>query len=269
MIVPKQNAGATATQSVKSKRDLTLEKLKARHPDVDYPDDESIYGAINEDYDEDQKQLGQYKENEKTFSDMFLSNPKAASFLQSWRKGEHPVKNLVREYGDEFMDYLTDPANADEIAEAQEEYLQKISDGNKLQEDYEKNMEASMAVFNQFDEEFGEEVTNELIGKLFSVANDVIQGKFTKEALDMFRLAASHDEDVAQAAHEGEVKGRNANIGKRLKLRKKSDGTANLGSSGADSRVTDLENERMGALGRMGRKRNIYEAGNEKRIKMN
>ena len=74
---------------------------------------------------------------------------------------------------------------------------------------------------------------------------------------------------MAQAAHEGEVKGRNANIGKRLKLRKKSDGTANLGSSGADSRTSDLENERMGALGRMGRKRNIYEAGNEKRIKMN
>lgn len=263
-MINNQSAGAAASQSVKSKRDLALERLKQRHPDVDYPDDESMYGAINDDYDADQQTLEGYKNNEKALSDMFASDPRTAEFLKNWKNGENPWTSLVREFGDDAVDYLTDPDNAEEVAKAQEDYLKKVTEGNKLQEEYEENMRKSLDVFDDFEQEFGEDTTNEIISKLLAVANDVIRGKFTKEALEMFRLAGSHDQDVADAAHEGEVKGRNANITKNIRLKKAGDGTADLDGKSA-------EVERKGAepdLGALGRERNdIWAAGNEKRIK--
>ena len=37
-----QNAGAAKQQETKTKRDLVLERLKTRHPDTEYADDEAM-----------------------------------------------------------------------------------------------------------------------------------------------------------------------------------------------------------------------------------
>lgn len=263
-----QNAGAAAQQATKTKRDLALERLKTRHPDTEYADDEAIYGAINDDYDEDQKAIEGYKANEKAVSDMISADPRASNFLQSMRNGKNPFVELVRTFGDDAIDYLSDPDNADEIAKAQEEYLKRVADGKKLDDEYAKNMEESMKVFAQMDEEFGEDTTNELVTKLMGVANDVIVGKFTKETLDLFRLAANHDKDVAEAAHEGEVRGKNSKHMQNLELRKKGDGTPDL-SSATDERGGHGSDNMpdFGAISRMASGGNIYERGGEKRIR--
>lgn len=263
--VSTQNVGAAPAQSVKSKRDLALERLKTRHPDTDYPDDESMYGAINDDYDEDQKTIEGYKNNEKQMGDMFDADPRTAEFLRNWKDGGNPWTALVKEFGDDVVDYLTDPDNAEEVAKAQEEYLKKVTDGNKLEEEYQSNMKKSLDVFDDFEKEYGEDTTNDIISKLLAVANDVIRGKFTREALDMFRLADNHDKDVEDAAHEGEVKGRNANITKNLRLKTAGDGTADLDGKAAEVRQKDAEPD-FGALDRP--RNDIWAAGNERRIKM-
>ena len=262
-----QNAGAATQQAQKTKRDLALERLKIRHPDTDYADDEAIYGAINDDYDEDQKALEGYKANEKAMSDMMTADPRSAAFLQAMKGGKNPVVELVRNFGDEFVDILTDPEQADAIGEAQADYLKRVSESKKLDDEYAENIKKSYEVFDAMDKEFGEDVTNELIGKMFVVANDVIRGKFTKEALDMFRLAASHDEDVANASHEGEVRGKNIKYQKNLELRKKGDGVADLDSATAEPSQNGDNQSDFGALGRMARGGSIWERGGEKRIR--
>ena len=262
-----QNAGAATQQAQKTKRDLVLERLKIRHPDTDYADDEAIYGAINDDYDEDQKTLEGYKANEKAMSDMMTADPRSAAFLQAMKGGKNPVVELVRNFGDEFVDILTDPEQADVIGEAQADYLKRVSESKKLDDEYAENIKKSYEVFDAMDKEFGEDVTNELIGKMFVVANDVIRGKFTKEALDMFRLAASHDEDVANASHEGEVRGKNIKYQKNLELRKKGDGVADLDSATSESSQNGDNQPDFGALGRMARGSSIWERGGEKRIR--
>lgn len=260
-----QNAGAAQQRTVKSKRDIALERLKVRHPDTDYPDDEAVFGALNEDYDADQAEMSGYKDNEKALSDMLAADPRVAALMKSMKKGGNPWTELIRQFGDDAIDWLSDPDHADEVAAAQQEYLDKITEGNKLEEEYNENMKKSLVVLDDFDKEFGEETTNKLVGQLISVANDVIQGKFTKEALDMFRLAANHDQDVEDAAHEAEVRGRNANIAKNLRLKKKGDGTADLEGAGAEHRRS-MPDADLGALG--AQKRSIWEVGNEKRIHM-
>lgn len=262
-----QIVGENTQQAVKTKRDLALDRLKKRHPEAEYGDDESIYGAINDDYDEDQRAIEGYKANEKAMSDMMTSDPRSAALLQSMKSGKNPWTELVRNFGDDAIDYFTDPENAEEVGEAQAEYLKRVAEGNKLDEEYKKNMEASLSVFEQMDKEFGEELTNELISKMFVVANDVIRGRFTKEALDMFRLASSHDKDVEEAAHEGEVKGRNANITKHMRLKKKDDGTADLDSAVADGNEENGQRPKT-ALDKMSSGASIWKRGGEKRISM-
>lgn len=116
-----QNASAAKQQDTKTKRDLVLERLKTRHPNTEYEDDESIYGAINDDYDAEQKVLQGYKDNEKAMGDWLGSDPEAATFLQAMKAGKSPYAELIRTHGEDAIDYYSDPDNADEIASAQSE----------------------------------------------------------------------------------------------------------------------------------------------------
>ncbi len=259
-----QNAGAATQQATKTKRDLTLEKLKARHPDTDYADDEAIYSAINDDYDADQKSIEGYKANEKAMADWMGNDPKSATFLQSMKQGTNPWLGLVRNYGEDGIDYLTDPDNADAIAEANDKYLKDVADGNKLQEEYDKNFPESLKLFDKLDDKYGEEAVNEAIGACFLTMENVLKGKFTEDMITSYIKAKNHDTDVEDAAHEGEVRGKNNKHVENLQLRKKGDGTADLSSATAETTPTDGQPD-LGALGRMSRKKNIWEAGNEKR----
>lgn len=262
-----QNAGAAAQQATKTKRDLALERLKTRHPDTEYADDEAIYGAINDDYDADQKSLQGYKDNEKAMADWMGSDPAAATFLQAMKAGKSPYAELIRTHGEDAIDYYSDPDNADEIANAQSEFLKNASDGKKLQEEYDKNMPASYAVFDKLEEKYGEEAVNEAIDQCFQTMNNVVKGIFTEDMITAFIKAKNHDTDVADAAHEGEVRGKNTKHMKNLELRKKGDGTADLDSANAETGKTDNQPE-LGALGRVTRRGNIWERGNEKRTRI-
>ena len=101
---------------------------------------------------------------------------------------------------------------------------------------------------------------NNAIDQCFQTMRNVVTGKFTEEMITAFIKAKNHDTDVADAAHEGEVRGKNSKHVKNLELRKKGDGTADLDSANAETKQTDL-----GVLGRVSRRGNIWERGNEKR----
>lgn len=259
-----QNAGAAKQQDTKTKRDLALERLKTRHPDTEYADDEAMYGAINDDYDADQKALQGYKDNEKAMGDWLGSDPEAATFLQAMKAGKSPYAELIRTHGEDAIDYYSDPDNADEIASAQSEFLQNAANGKKLQEEYDKNMPSSYEVFDKLEEKYGEEAVNEAIDQCFQTMRNVVTGKFTEEMITAFIKAKNHDTDVADAAHEGEVRGKNTKHVKNLELRKKGDGTADLDSANANTKQTDNQPD-FGAVGRASRRGNVWERGNEKR----
>lgn len=225
-----QTAGLEQSTPIKSKKDTALERLSARHNGTSYDDDEAIFGAINEDYDADQESLNRYRDNEKRLTDMMDKDPRSAEFLSAWFNGDNPVVALVRQYGDEFLDYITDPENDGVIAKAQKDYLERVAKEKEFEELYQKNQEETEKVLDAYVDEVGEEVANETFSKLVTMAQDIIVGKVTKEYLDMFTKAKNHDKDVAEASHVGEVKGRNANITNKVELKKKGDGIPNLDS---------------------------------------
>lgn len=106
------------TEEVKSKRDATLERLRGKYPEEQFDDDEQLFGRINDDYDQYDKELAGYQEREGKFSDMFTSDPRSARLMMSWKDGDDPAIALIRLYGDDIKDAIDDPEKQEAIAEA-------------------------------------------------------------------------------------------------------------------------------------------------------
>ena len=250
---------------LKSKKDLFRERYSQSYPDLDMDDEEALYGQLNDDYDANESKLKTYEDDRKKLSDLFQSNPQSAIFLSDWANGSNPIIALVKAYGQDFIDYVNDPENAEEIAKAQAEYLEKQAKSKEFDELYAKNTQESLKVLSDMQAEKGlsDDETASVLEKILSVEEDLRQGKITPEILDMFMKAEKYDTDVDEARTEGEIAGKNAKIDNVLKLKSRGDGTPSLqgGNNVADENPIKIE----GALGR--EKQDIWEAGNPKRIR--
>lgn len=249
----------------KSKKDLFRERYGKSYPDLDLEDEEAFYGQLNDDYDANEKKFQLYEDDRKKLSDLFQSSPQSAIFLSDWANGSNPVIALVKAYGQDFIDYVNDPENAEELANAQKEYLEKVAKNKEFDELYSKNIKDSMKVLEELQAQKGltDEETNDVLGKVLAVEEDLRVGKITPEILEMFMKAEKYDTDVDAARTEGEIAGKNAKIDKVLKLKSRGDGTPSLqgGNNVAEEKPIKIE----GALGRQ--KQDIWEAGNPKRIR--
>lgn len=241
------------TQETKSKREEQLERLRKKYPDKKFADDEEIYGQISDDYDQYEKDLAAYKEREKSLSDMFSADPRSAQFLADMHNGKDPVLGLVRNFGIEIKDVLDDPEMQDKIAEANKDYVERVAKSKQLDEEYEKNMQETLSTLRAFQEARGmsDEEVDEVAEAMIGIVRDGIMGKFSKETLSMIADALNHDKDVAAAAEEARVAGRNAKITEQLRKPQKGDGTMPLGGkNGAVStrrrgNMFDLASEAM------------------------
>jgi len=222
-------------KQVKSKREMILERLRNRHPDKDFSDDEVVFGQISDDVDEVDKELAGYKEREKAFSDLFTSDPRSAHFVTSWREGENPVVAFVRRFGKDIKDVIEDPEWQEEVEAADKEFAARVAKEKELDELYEKNKEASIAVREAFQEERGlsDEQVDAAIAMLVGIANDLVVGKVTAEALDMAMKAINHDADVEAANQEGLVQGKNTKVEEKLRKPKGGDGLSSLAGKGS------------------------------------
>lgn len=217
--------------AVKSRRDQHLERLRKKYPDKKFEDEEEIYGQISDDYDQYEQELDGYRGREKKLSDMFAADPRSAQLLTDMHNGKDPVLGLVRNFGVEIKDVLDDPEMQDKIAEANKEYVERVANSKKLDEEYDRNMDTTLETLRQFQAErsMSDEQIDKTVEFLLGIVRDGVMGKFSPETLDMACKALNYEADVAAAGEEGEVAGRNAKITESLRRRAKGDGTAPLG----------------------------------------
>ena len=256
------------------------DRLSGKHEGEEWEDDEALFGRINDDYDDYEsqisdltakngdyeKELGGLRENEKKLTDMFSKDPRSATFLMQWRDKGNPVSELVRMYGKDMLEYMTD--HPDEMAEQEKEYLERVAKEKEYEDEYNANLSASLDLFDRVQAEKGlsDDEMNELVDKLISTAHDVIMGKFDEETLDMVSKALGYDKAVEEAGREGEIRGKNSKESDRLKLKKAGDGMPRLGSGGGTTKPAMEERPELGALNRAGNS-NIWERGNETRTR--
>lgn len=255
------------TETVKSKRDLALERLKGKYPEEAFDDDEEVFGRINDDFDQYDKEIAGYKDRESKFSDMFTSDPRSARLMMDWKDGKDPAIVLMRLYGQDIKDAIDDPEKQEEIAEANKEYMERVAKEKQYEEEYSSNLAESLTMLEKAQQEKGlnDEQIDNAMAWLIGVAKDAMMGKFSPETIEMAIKAQNYDNDVAQAGEEGEVRGKNAKVTENLRKPTRGDGTAHLdGKNGGGSgkrRMPDL-----GAIDRFGDgSMTIYERGGEKR----
>jgi hypothetical protein len=253
--------------TVKSNRERYAERMKSKYPDREFADDEALWGQVNEDYDGYDKEIAGYKEREKAFSDLFTSDPRSAAFLTQWRKGKNPAVALVEMFGDDFVEELKDPAKQEELAAASKEYADRLAKEKEFDEQYQKNITKTLETLEQMQQKDGysDDDIDKAMSFLVGIMKDGIVGKFTPESIEMALRAINHDDDVATAAREGEVRGRNTRIEEKLRRGQRGDGTANLdgknGGQGGARQMPDL-----GVLNRYDDGgQTIWERGGEKR----
>lgn len=231
----------TPTAPAKSKRELFGERLKKKYPDRDYADDEALFGQINDDYDQYDNELGQYKERESRLTDLLSKDNRAAQFIADMAKGNDPWLAVIERLGiDGITDLMNDPSKQEAYAEANKKYVERLAKERSLEEEYEKNMkEVTLPMLERMKQERG--ISDDMIDAawdyLHHVADAAIRGTFTEEDIDMALKAVNHDADVQNARTEGTVAGRNAKIDEKLRKPTTGDGTPNLaGSNNAPTR---------------------------------
>ena len=255
----------TANQPIKTKRELVMERMVSRHPDKDYSDDEALYGQIIEDVAQSDDEIAKYKEREQTFADMFTADPRSAQFMVNWRNGEDPTVGLIRQFGMEIKDAIDDPEMQEAIAQANKEYVERVAEEKEYEEMYKKNLEQTLRDLDAIQKEMGlsDEQAEGALMFLHTISSDGVLGKFSPESIKMALKAMNHDADVAQAAHEGEVKGRNIKIEEKLRTKKKGDGTAPLDGKNSNMGVKPTMPS-MGAIDRFAAGESIWERGKKR-----
>lgn len=210
------------TQANKSNREKFLSRFAERHPDIDTNDEEAYYGAINDDADERDQRIKKYEDDEKVLGDAFQKDPRIANLFLSIARGENPLLYLVESFGSDFVDYLNDPDNEElrkQFGEKQKEYVEKQAKSRALQEQTEKNIDNTLDAFDRVADELGAD--DELKEKVFNYMAE-LQERLLVDDIDekTWKIAfnsITHDDDVAQAGEEGEIRGRNAKIDERLR----------------------------------------------------
>lgn len=209
------------------------ERLKKRHPedDFDNADDDLIFTRLNDDYDQDHERLGKYEKDAKTITDMFNKDPRSAEFFLDIAEGKSPVTALIERYGDEIRNVLDDPGAREEMAKAEQTFIEKAAKNKELEQEYNDNMEESVELLNKLQDERGysDDDIDRAINVIIGIAEDAIMGIFSREALELVLKALNYDNDVATAVDTGETAGRNAKIEEKLRRPvAQSDGTPKL-----------------------------------------
>ncbi len=256
-------------EPAKSKKELAIERMKGKYPEANFENEEELFGKIYDDYDDYDKKLSEYAEREKTFSDMFSSDPRSAAFLMSWKNGDDPMIAFVRQFGTDIKEAIDDPERQEEIAAANKEFIERVAKEKELEQTYRQNLDTSLDYIDKMQKETGlsDEEVDKIMSFIGTIVSDGLVGKFSPETIEMARKALNHDVDVATAQHEGEVKGRNTKITERLR-KPTNDGTAALAGKGA--MTTRMPMRDMGAIDRFNENtQSIWERGAEKRRSYN
>lgn len=254
--------------TVKSKRDVAMERMRAKYPDKSFDDDEAFFGQINDDYDDYDKRLSESQSREEAFSNMFTTNPKSARLMMEWKNGNDPVAALIRIYGKEdILAAIDDPERLEAIEQANKDFADKVAKNDEYEAQYEKNLPASLQAIENWAAEKGvsDDDIDKAVTALSKLCGDFILGKIAPEAIEMMLKAQNYDADIEQAQMEGEVAGRNAKIEEKLRKGKKGDGTVTL--DGKNGKTNNQPKKDLGALERYDSgNKSIFERGGEKRI---
>jgi len=206
----------------KSRRDTFREGFATRHPDVDMNDEEAYYGALGDEYAANEEELRRSRADNEKLNRMFMENPNAAYFMNDMLDGKEQMGvSLMRHFGETFKDAVEDPTeeNVKAFADALDEHAARIKENDRLQAEFEGNVEASEQTIDGWAREH--KATPEQVDAMRDFINkqfgNLLSGIITPQMLDFAFKGLNYDTDVVAAEASGAAKGRNERIQERLR----------------------------------------------------
>ena len=191
------------------------ERLQGRYPDAKPQSDQEWDDLAERGFDEDEKELTRYKDNEKVIQDILDSDKDAAAVIAEMITNGTPFRAAVAKFFD--PEDLT-PKEGDEDYD----YYQKSSEERKkMGQEFrargeQKRANASEAYDNidKFAEKMAmdDAAKDKFIADINSLYDDLSMLKLSDKTLEMLYKATHYDEDVAQAAETAEIDGKNQAI---------------------------------------------------------
>lgn len=219
--VPSEDGGVEeAVEAEKrSNRDVYLDRMRSRFPDVDFEDEEARYGAYLG-YDDDlNDRYGRLEESDRKMKELFGRDPRFMDMMYDISvRGEDAPVSFARHFGDMMEEDLRDPDVAKRVAEANRERIQakarEEEESERLRAEHDQNLEESGRVISAFAEEheLSDEEMGELVDLFVRISDEGLTGKIREETLDLLRKGKQYDADVSAAESRGLVDGRNERI---------------------------------------------------------
>lgn len=193
---------------------------------------------IASEYETMASELETSRANGKKVVDLFNRDPKQAQLLMMMAESEdaNPISLIVEMYGPDIIEAMESEEGKAMISEATAKYLERKATEEAGEQERMENYEKSVKDIAAFADEKGltDEQATALFEKISQIGFDVIEGKYTREAMQMAYDAMNFSTAVESARKEGERDGRNARIEEKLaKVNKPADMPPAVGGQGA------------------------------------
>lgn len=227
-VVPEPTAGETA-------KPTGINRLREHFADKNYGDDDELYGAAADHIGELRGRDDIRSKSDKEIAALFKAHPRLAQVMQYIMQGAPEMEAISRVFDPEDLIRYEGEPDYDQwkTGKQKREEDMKVSDDRNAS--FELNHQASRKAVDDFctDNALGDEDKDALLDSLFAVYDDLLDGKLSAETLLLFHKGNSHDEDVANAATQGKIEGKNAKIDVKKQVSVKGDQLPEINGGGA------------------------------------
>ena len=220
-------------------RSAYVDYMSGVNPDFNGADEEAIYEDM----------LSYRKNNDesrKRISDMLSENPQLAQVLSDIaNKKRGAGAAFARYFGKDLLNAEEGSPEWDEIQQAEKDRNEELMALRKRGEDYDANIEASMAVLDEFGRENNVNIDDFLDEAYGKIIEPIFLGKYDKELLRRLKNALDYDSDVETSFNAGKAAGRNERI-EDMRKANVGDGLPRMGSAAGMRQGPKKPESRMG-----------------------
>ena len=200
-------------------REKMLSRARERYPDRTFAEigaepqegTADLDEAINEMLEDYASKQATYDENNARLSELLMSDPSAAEFVQKWVETGDPRTALVEAFGDELG---ISEEGREKFRAQLDGWRERKAANDALTAEAEANWQNSLAALEEWGNAKGLslEEKRDVMLRLLAITFNGMENKYAAEDFDLAYNAINHDTDVAAARVEGEVAGRNERI---------------------------------------------------------
>ena len=159
------------------------------------------------------RHLAVNREQNEKLAEVLERDPRLAQMITDMIEGKRNAHSaMARYFGTSMMRVDEESPEFEEIMLADEERKQEVMRIANDRREYERNLEESLPVIEQFCAERGYDASEFMDNVWEQVVFPIMAGKYTVDVCTALDHAITYEKDVADAFEAGNVKGRNMNI---------------------------------------------------------